>query len=103
MLTKRKEPEVLFQQIVEILDQLKKDIKIQIKKKPKSSHSILSILIFLLPFLLVNEIEQNEFFFIDKRANTSKITFVFIFLYSITLNLFFYCYIIIYYYINYRY
>ena len=48
----------------------------QIQKKPKSSHSILSILIFFLPFLLANKVEPNEFSFFDKRANTPKIKWI---------------------------
>ena len=89
MLTKRKEPRSFVStdsgNIGPIEEGYKDFPQIQIQKKSKSSHSILNILIFLLPFLLVNEIEPNEFFFFDKRANTSKITVFFLFLYSITL------------------
>ena len=50
--------------------------QIQIKKKPKSGHSILSILNFLLPLLLANEVAPNEFFFCDKRPNEPKIKLI---------------------------
>ena len=50
--------------------------QIQIQKKPKSSHSILSIMIFLLPFLLANKVDSNEFSFFDKRANSPKIKLI---------------------------
>ena len=50
--------------------------QIQIQKKPKSSHSILSIMIFLLPFLLANKVDSNEFSFFDKRPNSPKIKLI---------------------------
>ena len=50
--------------------------QILIKRKPKSGHSILSILIFLLPLLLANEVAPNEFFFCDKRPNKPKIKWI---------------------------
>ena len=50
--------------------------QIQIKKKPKSGHSILSIRNFLLPLLLANEVSPNEFFFCDKRPNEPKIKWI---------------------------
>ena len=50
--------------------------QIQIKKKPKNGHSILSILIFLLPLLLTNEVAPNEFFFCDNKPNEPKIKWI---------------------------
>ena len=50
--------------------------QIQIKNKPKNSHFILSILIFLLSFLLANKVETIGFFRIDKRANARKIKWI---------------------------
>ena len=76
MLTKRKEPRSFAStdsgNIGPIEEGYKDFPQIQIQRKPKSSHSILSILIILLPFLLVNKIEPNEFFRIDKKANAPK-------------------------------
>ena len=50
--------------------------QIQIKKRPKSCYSILSILIYILPLLLSNEVAPNEFFFCDKRPNEPKIKWI---------------------------
>ena len=50
--------------------------QIQIKKRPKSCYSILSILILFLPLLLANEVAPNEFFFCDKRPNEPKIKWI---------------------------
>ena len=83
MLTKRKEPRSFVStdsaNIGPIEEGYKYFPQIQIQKKSKSSHSILSILIFLLPFLLANKVEPNDFSFFDKRANTPKITAFFLF------------------------
>ena len=80
MLTKRKEPRSFVStdsaNIGPIEEGYKYFPQIQIQKKPKSSHSILSILIFLLPFLLANKVEPNEFSFFDKRANATKIKWI---------------------------
>ena len=76
MLTKRKEPRSFAStdsgNIGPIEEGYKDFPQIQNQRKPKSSHSILSILIILLPFLLVNKIEPNEFFRIDKKENSPK-------------------------------
>ena len=99
MLTKRKEPRSFVStdsgNIGPIEEGYKYFPQIQIQKKPKSSHSILSIMIFLLPFLLANKVDSNEFSFFDNRANSPKITVFFLFLYRATLNLFFVYYNII--------
>ena len=80
MLTKRKEPRSFVStdsaNIGPIEEGYKYFPQIQIQKKPKSSHSILSIMIFLLPFLLANKVDSNEFSFFDKRANTPKIKWI---------------------------
>ena len=80
MLTKRKEPRSFVStdsaNIGPIEEGYKYFPQIQIQKKSKSSHSILSILIFLLPFLLANKVEPNEFSFFDKRANATKIKWI---------------------------
>ena len=80
MLTKRKEPRSFAStdsgNIGPIEEGYKYFPQIQIQKKSKSSHSILSILIFLLPFLLANKVEPNEFSFFDKRANATKIKWI---------------------------
>ena len=87
MLTKRKEPRSFVStdsaNIGPIEEGYKYFPQIQIQKKSKSSHSILSILIFLLPFLLANKVEPNEFSFFGKRANASKIKWIIKYLYFI--------------------
>ena len=80
MLTKRKEPRSFAStdsgNIGPIEEGFKDFPQIQIQKKPKSNHSIRSILILLLSFLLANKVCPNEFFRIDKRANAPKIKWI---------------------------
>ena len=80
MLTKRKEPRSFVStdcgNIRPIEEGFKDFLQMQIQKKPKSSHSILSIRIFFLPFLLANKVHPNEFFFFDKKVNTPIIKWI---------------------------
>ena len=85
MLTKRKEPRSFVSTDSRNIGPIEEGYKDSNQKEAQEQSFHPKYPDFSLPFLLVNEIEPNEFFFFDKRANTSKITVFFLFLYSITL------------------